>query len=209
MKRSVVGAVTIALVAWAVAVAIVAEHAPGRADDATSAAVNAIYGGDPPAGIGATCGYAPDAGMVLLRARYRCELGSCFEVTDRLYLTDHARGEWSYEVIEGGLAGVSNSGDTGPVRSAGSTLDREGCRTEARGLLQHQLEEYVGNVLAGSGGESLRRALPGLSVREIAHARFKVVDLDLDAREARVRVSVGRERRTLEARLVGDEWLIR
>ena len=210
MKRVLIGGATLAVVAWGVAVAVVAERAPGRADQATSAAVNAIWGDDPPAGIGASCRYEPDLGMVLLRARYRCAFSDCFEVTDRLDVTDHARGDWTYSVTEGGLPSDPGAGRTGPARSAGSTLDREGCDDEASGLLQHRLEVLVGHVLAGrpAGGE-LRRALPGWSVGEIARARLEVAEAEVEARTARVRVSVGREVRVLEARLTGRVWRIR
>ena len=207
MGRRLLSAVALLVVAWVAAAVFTAFRASGNEDDATSAAVNALRGTDPPAGNGASCRSALDAGIGLLRARYRCEFFSCFEVTDRLEVTHDVRGRWRFEVTEGGLPGHSKRGWTAPAYSAVSTLDRDSCPEEARGLLQHELEVYVGHVLAGRpAGRHFRRALE-LSVREIAHARFKPIELlDLEGRRARVRVTSGGKVRRLELRLVGSRW---
>ena len=112
MKRAVVGGVTLLVIVWAVAAAVVAERSPGREDEATSAAMNYLFGSDPPRGVGASCEYSPDLGAVLLRARYRCQASDCFKVTDRLDVTHRAFGGWS---------------PASPAYGATPTLDRDSC----------------------------------------------------------------------------------
>jgi hypothetical protein len=207
--------VALLVVAWVAAAAFTALRASDDSEAATSAAMNTLWGDDPPAGVGVSCRRAPDAGVVLFRSRYLCEMSNCFTVTDRLEVTKRLRGRWSYRITEGGVPGYRKSGSTGPAYGAVPTLERESCPEEARGLLQHELEVWVSEILRGRphtdvqgrfGGPKLRRALSGWSVREIAHARFKVVAIDLDARRSRVRVSVGERVRFLNLRLDGDLW---
>jgi hypothetical protein len=199
VKRLVLGGVTIVVVVWAVAAAVVAERAPGRANDATSAAINAVYGDSPAAGLGASCRYAPDLGMAVLRARYRCEFSTCFRVTHHLELTRDRRGNWTYEVTEGGLPGSDRKGRTSPAMGAVPTFYREDCVGDVEGGVPSLLDSLAGDLVRGRpSGQRLRRALPDLSVEEIEDARFRVTGIDFDEATATVRVRSGRKVRTVE-----------
>lgn len=77
----------------------------GNTYDAGSAAVNAMWGIDPPMGSHASCDHAPDANLLLLKARYECVLLSCRGEVGRIEIYDALLGGWSYKITDDPLPG--------------------------------------------------------------------------------------------------------
>lgn len=89
-------------------------------DGAIGAAVNVVDGDDPNAGTWASCDYAPDARVFLLRVRYECVVRACRLELARLELVDRLTDDdWTYEVKSSRLPPelVGRSGTTRPVPS--------------------------------------------------------------------------------------------
>ena len=96
-------------------------------DEAATAAVNAIWGDDPPAGAYGECRHAPYIGFIVLRARYSCVVHRCYRESARLDVTHNLLDGWSYRITRGGIPYVSPSGATSPTRSAATKLNPNNC----------------------------------------------------------------------------------
>ncbi len=130
------GVATVALFAVATWLVFVTVEPAEDADGAIGAAVNVVDGDDPNAGTWASCDYAPDAGVFLLRVRYECVVRSCSLELARLELIDRLTDDdWTYEVKRSRLPPelVGRSGTTRPLPSTTITkdkVDRSNCGEE-------------------------------------------------------------------------------
>ena len=114
------GVATIVLLAVTTWLVFVTAELAEDVDGAIGAAVNVVDGDDPNAGTWASCDYAPDAGVFLLRVRYECVVRSCRLELARLELVDRLTDDdWTYEVKSSRLPPelVGRSGRTRPVPS--------------------------------------------------------------------------------------------
>ena len=87
----------------------------GNTYDAGSAAINAVWGIDPPMDSYASCDHAPSTSLLLLKARYECVLLSCRGEVGRIEIYHALLGGWSYKITDNPLPDyVEDEGSTEP-----------------------------------------------------------------------------------------------